>query len=87
MERVLSTQPNRGTVLCGVYMSIIVERPTVYRVALKQPRGSSLVITHRVADIQVTSDRTVTLGLVPVEPSTSISGSNTATYVVNASVS
>ena len=59
----------------------------VYRVALIQTRGSSLVVTHRTADGQVTLDRTVTLGLVPVELSTSISGSHAATYIVNACVS
>ena len=60
---------------------------TVYRVALIQPRGSSLVVTHRTAGIQVTSDRPVMLCLVPVELSTSISGSHATTYVVNAYVS
>ena len=59
----------------------------VYRVALIQPRGRSLVVTHRTADVQVTSDRPVTLGLVPVEISTSISGIHVATYVVNTYVS
>ena len=32
----------------------------VYCVALIQPRGISLVVTHRTADVQVSSDRTVT---------------------------
>ena len=59
----------------------------VYRVALIQPRGSFLVVTHHTADIQVNSDRPVTLGLVPVELSTSISGSHAATSVVNAYIS
>ena len=39
------------------------------------------------ADIKVTSDRAVTLGLVPVELATSISDSHDATYIVNAYVS
>ena len=55
----------------------------VYRVALIQPRGSSLVVTHHTADIRVMLYRPVTLGLVPVELSTSISGIHAATYVVN----
>ena len=55
----------------------------VYRVALIQSRGSSLVVTHRTADVRLTSDRSVTLGLVSVELSTSISGIHAATYVVN----
>ena len=59
----------------------------VYRVALKQPSGSSLVVNHCTADIRVTSDRTVTLVLVQVELSTSISGSHAATYLVNTYVS
>ena len=59
----------------------------VYRVVLKQPRGISLVVTHCTADVRVTSHIPVTLGLVPVEPSTSISGSHSATYVVNSCVS
>ena len=56
----------------------------VYRVALKQPRGSYLVVNHSTSDIQVMSDRTVNLVLVPVELSTSLSVSHAATYVVNA---
>ena len=59
----------------------------VYRVALIQPRGSYLVVTHRTVDVRITSDRQVTLGLVPVELSTSISVSNDATYIVNAYIS
>ena len=59
----------------------------VYRVALKQPRGIPLVVNHRPVDVQVTSDRTVTLFIVPVEISTSISGSHSAMYVVNTYVS
>ena len=67
--------------------SFIILVSVVYRVALKQPRVISLVVTHRTADIQVTLDRPVTIGLVPVELSTSISGSRAAMYVVNAYVS
>ena len=55
----------------------------VYRVALKQPSSSSLVVNHSTADVRVTSDRTVTLVLVLFELSTSISGSHTTTYIVN----
>ena len=54
----------------------------VYRVALKQPRGSYLVVTDRTAEVRLTLDIPVTLGLVPVEISTSISSSHAATYVV-----
>ena len=60
---------------------------SVYRVALKQPRFIYLVVTHRTADVRVTLDRPVTLGLFPVELSTSISGSHAATYIVNTYVS
>ena len=63
--------------------TVIIGAIAVYRVALIQPSGSSLVGTHRTADVRVMPDRTVTLVLVPVELSTSISGSHTATYVVN----
>ena len=56
---------------------------TVYRVTLIQPRGISLVVNHRTEDIRSTSDRTVTIVLVPVELSTGIYGSHAATYVVN----
>ena len=59
----------------------------VYRVALIQSRGSSLVVAHLTEDIWVTSDSPVTLGLVPVELSTGIYGSHANTYVVNACVS
>ena len=59
----------------------------VYRVALKQTSSSSLVVNHRTAEVQVTSDRTVTLVLLPVEVSTSISGIHAAMYVVNTYVS
>ena len=59
----------------------------VYRVALIQPRGISIVVTHRTSDVRVTLDRPFTLCLVPVELSTSISGIHAATYVVNTYVS
>ena len=59
----------------------------VYRVSLKQPSGSSLVVNHCTANVRVTSDRTFTLGIVPFEVSTSISGSHAATYIVNVYVS
>ena len=59
----------------------------VYCVALKQPIGSSLVVTHRTADVRVTSDRPGTLGLVPVEISTILSGSHAPTCVLNTHVS
>ena len=52
----------------------------VYRVALKQPSSSSLVVNYCTADVGVTLDRKVTLFLFPVELSTSISGSHSATY-------
>ena len=55
--------------------------------SLKNSRGSSIFVTHSTEDVQVTLDRPVMLGLVPVELSTSISGSHAATYVVNACVS
>ena len=55
----------------------------VYRVALNQPSGSSLVGNNHIADVRVTSDRIVTLVLVPVERSTSIYDIFTATYIVN----
>ena len=67
--------------------TLIIRGIAVYRVALIQSRGSSLVVTDCTADIQVTSDRPVTLGLVPVELSTSISDRHAATYRVNARVS
>ena len=35
--------------------------PAVYRVALIVARGISLVVTHRTADVRVTSDRPGTL--------------------------
>ena len=61
--------------------TIIIGASSVYRVALIQPRGSSLVVTHHTADVRVTSDRPITLGIVPVELSTSIYGIHAATYV------
>ena len=63
------------------------EGTAVYRVALIQTRGSYLVVTYCTEDVQVTLDRPVTLGLIPVELSTSISVSHAATYVVNSCVS
>ena len=67
--------------------TLITRAGVVYRVALIQPRGSSLVVTHCTADVRVTSDRSVMLGLVPVELSTSIYGIHAAKYVVNTYVS
>ena len=66
---------------------LFFKRNSVYRVALKQSRGSSRVVTHRTADVRVTSDRPVTLGLVPVELSTSIYDSHAVTYLLNTYVS
>ena len=71
----------------GFLLTIEFYKNAVYRVALKQYRGSSLVVTHCMVNIQVTSDRPVTLGLVPLEISTSISGIHVAKYVVIAYVS
>ena len=59
----------------------------VYRVYLIQPRGGYLVVAHRTADVRLTWDRLVTIGLVPVELSTIISDSHAAMYVVNAYIS
>ena len=56
----------------------------VYRVALNQPIGISLAGNHHIADVRVTSDRTGTIVLVPLELSTRISGRHNATYIVNA---
>ena len=67
--------------------TLIIWSSAVDRVALKQPRGSSIVVTHRTLDIRVTSYIPVTLGLVPVEISTSISDIHATTYVVNSCVS
>ena len=64
-----------------------MEGYAVYSVALKQPVGSSLVVTHRTADIRVPLNRPVTLGIVPVELSTSISVSHAATYLLKTHVS
>ena len=66
--------------------TLLIGASAVYRVALIQYRGSSLVVTQLMADVQVTLDRLVTLGLVEVELSSSISGSHDATYVLNACV-
>ena len=60
---------------------------TVYPLDLKQPSAIYLVVNHCKVDVQVTLDITVTLILVPVELSTSISGSHDATHVVNVYVS
>ena len=65
----------------------IIGASAVYCVALKQPRVRSLVVTQCMADVRVMSDIPVTLGLVPVELSTSISGSHAATYIINAYIS
>ena len=69
------------------YHARINGRYSVYPVALIQPGGSSIVVTHRKSDIRVTSYIQITLGLVPVELSTSISVSHAATYVINTYVS
>ena len=66
---------------CDGYILVACE---VYCVVWIQPRVSSLVVTHRTSDFRVTSDRPVKLGLVPVELSTSLSGSHSTTYIVNA---
>ena len=47
--------------------------------SLEKPRGRSIVVTNHTADVRIMSDRPATLGLVPVELSTSIYGSHTAT--------
>ena len=70
-----------------ISLTLIIGASAVYRVTLIQSRGLSIVVTHHTEDVRVTSDRPVTLGLVPVELSTSVSGSHAATYVVNACVS
>ena len=70
-----------------IYRTLIIGASAVYRVAFIQPRGISLVVTHHTADVRVTSYIPGTLGLVPVELPTSISGSHVATYVVNSYVS
>ena len=76
--------PISGESVVGSPIKAIFE---VYRVALKHPSGSSLVVNNRTADVLVTSNRTVTLVLVPVELSTIISGRHAAIYVVNAYIS
>ena len=63
--------------------TLIIGASAVYRLAWKQPRGISLVVTHRTADIRVTPGIPLTLGLFPVELSTGVSGKHVATYVVN----
>ena len=73
----------KKTLYVLLWISYAVFGDAVYHVALIQSRGSSLVVTNRTADVRVTLDRPVTLGLAPVELSTSISGSHVATYVVN----
>ena len=55
-----------GVILNPDFCNLYQCRPAVYRVALIQSRGSSLVVTHHTADVRVTSDRPVTRGLVPV---------------------
>ena len=67
--------------------TLIVGVSSVIRLDLKQPRGRYLVVTHRTADVRVTSGRPVTLGIFPVEISTSISVIHAATYVANTYVS
>ena len=59
----------------------------VYRVALKKTSGSSLVVNNRTADVLLTSDRTVTLVLVPVKLLAIISDIRAATYFINAYIS
>ena len=63
--------------------NLLFKCAAVYHISLNKPRGSSLVVTHRTEDVRVTLDRPVTLGLSPVELSTSIYGSHAVTYVVN----
>ena len=67
--------------------TLIIRAVAVYRVALKQPRGISPVVTHRTAEVWLMSDRPDSLGLVPVELSTSRYGSHANTYTVNTCVS
>ena len=81
VESVLGIFPGSDNIQCK--NRYIFFWTAVYSVALKQPRGSSLVVTHCTAYVRLTLDITVMLGLVPVELSTSISGSHAATYVVN----
>ena len=70
-----------------IFRTLTIRASAVYRVALIQSRGSPPVVTHRTAEVRVTSDIPVTLGLVPVELLTSISGIHAAMYVVNSCVS
>ena len=63
--------------------TLIIPDSAVYLVALKQPRGRSIVVTHYKNNIQVTPDIPVRIGLVPVELSTSLYGIHNTTYVVN----
>ena len=67
--------------------TLIIREGAVYHVALIQHIGSSLVVTHCMVYVRVILDRPVALGLVPVEISTSISGSHADMYVVTAYVS
>ena len=66
--------------------TLIIGASAVYRADLIQPGVSPLVVTHCTAEVQVTSDRPVTLGIVPFEISTIISSSHADTYVVNTCV-
>ena len=72
--------------ICMKNFNLLLFRGSVYRVALIQPKGSSLVVTHRTADVGVTLDIPVPLGQVPADLSINISGNHAATYVVNACV-
>ena len=65
-----------------ISLTLLIGESTVYRVALKKTRGSSLVVNHHTAEVRVIPDRKVNIVLVQVELSTSISGSHAATYVV-----
>ena len=67
-----------------IYLTLIIGASAVYCVALKQPRGTPLVVNHRTSYVQAMSYRTVTIVLVPVELLTSIYGSHAAMYIVNA---
>ena len=80
------TYQHLKNILYYLSRTLIIGASAVYRVALKQPIGSSLVVNNFTAYVRVTSERTVVLVLVPVELSTSISGRHVATYVVNAYV-
>ena len=52
--------------------TLIIRDSEVHLVALKQPRVRYLVVDNCTADIQVTPDIPVRLGIVPFELSTSI---------------